>query len=191
MAPSLLVTTLEAEPARTRRRIELVRSVARYAGATGLVVGVWAGALAVSQHVAPDPALRDAALFLHLASLVAGMGAVLTLDWFALRWLLGHHELGDVMRLSGGVHTLVWIGLAGLTVSGAFLEPDLSGQWTRIKLAAVLVVALNGLHAHALQHTLERAERVTALLVLRAGLVAGLSQAGWWTAVVIGYLNSR
>ena len=24
-----------------------------------------------------------------------------------------------------------------------------------------------------------------------AGLVAGLSQVGWWTAVVIGYLNSR
>lgn len=85
----------------------------------GRVVGV----LWVSQHAARDPALPDCTLFVHLASLVAGMGAVLTLDWLGVRWLPGRGTLWDTLRAAGSCHTLIWLGLAGLMVSGAFPSP--------------------------------------------------------------------
>lgn len=173
------------------RRIEALRMLAGYGGAAlgvtvGLVAAIW-----VTLHVSPDPILRDGALFIHLVSVVVGMGAVLTLDWFAAKWMLGHHEKADLLRLVGGAHTLIWIGLAGLTLSGMFLEPDLTSRMTQVKLVAVLAVALNGLHAHRLQHALESAENMSWLLMARAGLVATISQVGWWTAVLVGHLNTR
>jgi hypothetical protein len=79
-----------------------------------------------------------------MASLIAGLGAVLTVDFFALQWLLGRRTLRDVVAVSGGVPLLIWGGLLGLMASGAFLSPDLSSGLTRAKLALVLVVALNG-----------------------------------------------
>jgi hypothetical protein len=90
----------------------------------GITAG-WAGAIWISQHIEPDPLLNELALFVHLAALVAGMGAELTLDWFGLRWLLGHHDRADVMRLAGGSQTLIWAGLAALTFSG--MDPVVVG----------------------------------------------------------------
>lgn len=172
-------------------RVERLRTSALYVAAASAVVGGWAAAIWLSQHIEPDPLLHEIALFVHLAALVAGMGAVLSLDWFGARWLLGHHEREDVMRLAGGSHALIWGGLVGLTVSGVFLTPNLSAPMTLYKLGAVLIVALNGVHAHLLQRQLEAATAMTPRLLLRAGMVASVSQLGWWSAFVIGFINAR
>jgi FtsH-binding integral membrane protein len=183
---------LLASPSITAQsRIELARTIARYGGTAAAVTAAWAAAIWTTQHVTSDPLLRDCALFVHLASLTVGMGAVLTLDWFAARWLLGHHDRADLLRLVGGTHTLIWAGFSGLTLSGVFLAPDLSNGWTQVKLLTVLVVALNGLHAHHLQRQLETTATLGWLLMARAGAVATISQVGWWTAVVVGFLNAR
>lgn len=154
------------------------------------ICSVWSGALWVAVHLEPSPFLHRAALFVHLASLVVGFGAVLTLDWFGTLWLLGRRTLPEVLRTAAGVHPMIWLGLLGLTTSGMLLSPTLHGL-TGVKLVVVLGVALNGLNAHHLQGRLEE----TALpmgrpLLVRAGLTAAASQTGWWIACLIGFLNA-
>ncbi|MGH3367062.1 MAG: hypothetical protein ACRDOY_07655 [Nocardioidaceae bacterium] len=163
--------------------------------ATGLAVlatGGWLATVWVSAHVHPDPTLTRVALFVHLASLVAGLGAVLTVDYFAIRWLLGRCTLRQVVTVGGGASALVWIGLTGLLVSGALLTPDLSSRLTQVKLALVLLVALNGAYAGVVQHRLTAAgAHAPRSVMLQAGATAAISQAGWWGAAVVGFLNSQ
>ncbi|WP_206279879.1 hypothetical protein [Streptomyces luteoverticillatus] len=170
------------------------------AAATG-VCAVWAAAVWTVVHLRADPLLHDVALFVHLACLIVGFGAVLTVDWLGLLWLLGRRPLAEVLRAADAVHPPIWLGLAGLVGSGMLLHPDPGALLTRVKLGLVLVVALNGLHAWTLQ------PRLTALsagagsgalaTVSRRALVARraagvlVSQLGWWGATVIGFLNSR
>jgi hypothetical protein len=152
----------------------------------------WSAALWVSAHVQVDPTLYRAALFTHLASLVAGLGAALTVDYFALLWLLGRRSLREVLTVSGGTSLLVWSGLAGLVASGALLSPDLGSGLTRLKLALVLVVALNGAFATVVQHRLEAAGYRASRRLLAQGVgTAMVSQVGWWGAALVGFLNSQ
>lgn len=171
--------------------IRQLRSLAPYAAAAGALTLAWALSLAVSAHVTVDPALHEWALFLHLTAIIVGMGAVLTLDWLAVRWLLGHLSLRDLLATAAECHLVIWTGWVVLVLSGALLSPDLSSPLTRAKVAAVLVAGLNGLAAHAMQRHLERRSTVGLRLLVLAGTVASISQAGWWTAVVVGFLNAR
>lgn len=167
----------------------LIPRSALYAVAAATVCVLWVAAIWTAGHLHTDPVLHQVALFAHLAFLLVGFGAVLTLDWFGALWLLGKRSLGEVLRMSAGAHLMIWLGLAGLTASGILLSPQLH-QLTWIKLAAVLLVALNGLNAHQLQASLKaHLAGPSRRLILRAALTGGLSQAGWWTACVIGYLN--
>jgi hypothetical protein len=161
-------------------------------GTGGLTCAVWAAAVWTSAHVHADHTLHKAALFVHLACLVLGFGAVLALDWWGLHWLLGRRTLADVVRLAEGLHLLIWVGLAGLTLSGMLLNPDLSSPLTRIKLGLVLLIALNGLQAHALQWRLDAnlENPPNRRLLVRSAASAGISQACWWGCMVIGFLNS-
>jgi hypothetical protein len=163
---------------------------ARWAVA-GLVCVGWSTAVWTAGHVTTDPVLRMAALFVHLASLVAGFGAVLVLDWWGLQWLLGRRAFPEVASLSRGTHQLVWIGLAGLVLSGVLLSPELGTPLTQLKLVLVLLVALNGVQAHALQRRLESLRELPRRTLLRCVLTAGVSQGGWWGCVLIGFVNSR
>ena len=159
----------------------------------GAVCGLWAGAVWVSEHVRPDPALHEVALFLHLAALVAGFGAVLVVDWIGVLWLLGRRTFADVTRTAGAVHVLIWASIAALTASGALLAPDMTSALTRVKLALVLVIALNGLHAHALQPRLAAygSARPPHALLARSAATALVSQACWWAAMAIGFHNHQ
>ncbi|WP_051090488.1 hypothetical protein [Micromonospora sp. CNB394] len=65
-------------------------------------------------------------------------------EWFSLRWLLRREPLDAVLNAARGTHPLIWLGLAGLVVSGAALGPDTSSALVRVKLLAVLVVGVNG-----------------------------------------------
>jgi len=92
--------------------------------------------------------------------------------------------------MAAGVHLMIWTGLAGLTIAGMFLSPPLH-QLAWVKLGVVLVVALNGLNAHHLQGQLEETgPRTGRRLLIRAALTRSISQTGWWTACVIGFLNA-
>ncbi|MFG3054682.1 hypothetical protein ACGFZP_27515 [Kitasatospora sp. NPDC048239] len=155
--------------------------------------GLWAGCTWAAGHLHADPALHTVALFVHLASLVVGFGAVLAIDYLGLLWLLGKRTLRNVLDLTAPLNVPVWGGLAGLTFSGILLEPNLDSGLTRLKLVLVLLIALNGVHATALHPRLESygALRPPTHLMARAAGSAGLSQLGWWGAVVIGFYNTR
>jgi hypothetical protein len=157
------------------------------------LVAAWATMFLTVPYVRVDADLRQVALFAHLAALVLGFGAVLTLDWFGLMWMLRRQTLTTLVRVAQVVHTPIWLGLAGLTLSGVLLAPNTSAPLTVVKLLAVLVVALNGLVAAKVQERLLALDGGTPSrrLLLTSVLVAGISQAGWWTATLVGFLNAQ
>jgi hypothetical protein len=174
-----------------RRRSRRLRTLA-YAG----VAVAWALTVWVSTVLSPPEWLRTPVLFLHLASLVVGLGAVLMIEWHGLLWATGWSTAKEVRQADRTLILPVWAGLAGLFASGALLQPDLGEPLTVVKLVAVLVLSLNGvaltrwtsdlarMPAKARFATLPRATRTA---YLASGVV---SQLAWWTAVLIGMLNS-
>jgi hypothetical protein len=158
-----------------------------------LVLVAWTTVVLAAPHVRTGASLHQLALFAHLAALVLGFGAVLTLDWFGLLWMLGRQDLVTLVRVAQVAHTPIWIGLGGLTLSGALLSPNTSAPLTIVKLLAVLAVAINGLGAGRVQERLLALEGRTPSrrLMVVAILTATVSQAGWWTATLVGFLNAQ
>jgi len=154
---------------------------------------LWLASVELAQAARPSAELHTVALFVHLAALVAGFGAVLVIDWIGLLWALGRRTFFDVTHTADAVHVVIWGSLLALVASGIFLEPDTATVLTRIKLALVLVIALNGLHAHALQPQLvpHRDTPPSPGLLARAGVTAALSQLCWWAAMIIGFCNTQ
>jgi hypothetical protein len=182
----------EVSPAATeqlRDPLPFWAMVALGLGATAMLSAVvWA-----TSHLHPDNALRTAALFVHLAALVVGFGAVLVVDWVALLWLLGRRSLGNLTTLASAAHVPIWLGLVALVLSGALCRPDLSLPLTWVKLGLVLLVTLNGLHVYAIGERLTRlGDRPVPRHMLRwAGTAAVVSQVGWWGAMLIGFINAQ
>jgi len=148
----------------------------------------------ISLHLHADPALHTAALFVHLASLVLGFGAVLVADYCGLLWITGRCTLNDALGSTARLHVPIWTGLAGLVVSGVMLHPDLTSALTRTKLALVLILTLNGLQAGLLnRRTTRRASSapLTPRLLAWGATTALVSQICWWDAAVIGFRNSQ
>jgi hypothetical protein len=160
------------------------------------VAAVWWLVVLVAQQVSASPTVRLLALFVHLTSLVVGFGAVLTIDAYALLWLLGRRPVDEVARAASSVDLLVWLGLTGLVLSGVFLGPDTANPFTQTKLLLVLALGLNGVNLHALSRHTRALAATTAFraaprrYLLWAGASTAVSQVGWWGAVVIGFLNS-
>lgn len=180
-----MTSALDARPAAAPPLPSWVPYVVAGLALTGLGgASVWTAA-----HIAPDQTLHEAALFAHLACLVVGFGAVLTVDWVALRWMAGRSELVDVLRQAGNVHVPIWAGFGGLVLSGVLLEPDLTGPITQAKLGLVLLIGWNGLLAMWLHARLSEDPRRFRLSL--CAITASLSQLGWWGAMAIGFLNAR
>lgn len=157
------------------------------AGATVLAL---IGVALLSQQIHPGPVVRSVAQFAHLACVVVGLGSVLAVDWFGLRWRLGHVALQTVVATAGTLAVPIWLGLGGLLASGMLLEPDLSTPMTRVKVLLVAVTGVVGVLALAICRRLSVPGRVPSRRLLRAGvIVAATSQAAWWSAAVIGFLN--
>ncbi|MEU6756575.1 hypothetical protein [Streptomyces sp. NPDC046685] len=154
---------------------------------------VLAGACWLSGHVHADTTLQTVARFFHVAALVVGLGAVLAVDWFAVLWLLGRRRLSDITSTACALQIPIWFGLAGLTVTGLFLRPDLNSPLTLVKLGLVLAVTVNGLYAHWIGQRLDRYRDtpVPRALLVQSGVAAAVSQCGWWGATFIGFLNSQ
>lgn len=170
----------------TRPRWTWPTWVAVVAGATA----GWGATVWLAMHVMPDMTLHHVALFAHLAALVAGFGGVLATDFQAAMWVLGRRALPDVIRFGGATHTLIWVGLTGLLLSGILLEPDFGAVRTWVKMGLVLLVILNGLAVLALQRRLHPAARPPRRLLAGAAALALVSQVGWWGATGIGFANA-
>jgi hypothetical protein len=155
-----------------------------------LMTLVWAGLIWAAPHLHADPDLHAVARFAHLAGLILGFGAVLAVDWQGLRWLLGRGSLTEVFRAAHNLALPIWTGLAALTLSGLVLHPDLATWPTRIKIGVVLVVGLNGLYADLLGRRVTDGP-VPRPVLLRAAICVAISQTGWWTATVIGFVNAH
>lgn len=152
-----------------------------------LAAGLWC-----SLHVQTDETLHSAALFVHLASLVLGFGAVLSADYHGLLWATGRCTLAEAVGATARLHVPIWAGLGGLVVSGMMLHPDIHAPLTLTKLGLVAVLTVNGLQAGLLGRRLgEAVAPVGRRLLLWGGVTALVSQVCWWGAVVIGFLNTN
>jgi hypothetical protein len=173
----------------------LPRSAARVA-AVGAVALAWGAAVTAGSHLRPGAYVHHGALFVHLVSLVAGLGAVIVLDVYGAGSMFGRRSPVTVARLAGSLEPLIWGGLAGLAISGALLAPNLQSPLTWVKLAAVLAAGLNGVNAHGLGQAVEALPDGTSLRELPKRLLwrllgtAAVSQAAWWIAVLIGFWNN-
>ncbi|MFG2292447.1 hypothetical protein [Streptomyces sp. NPDC048603] len=147
-------------------------------------------------HLHADATLQTVARFLHVAALIVGFGAVLAVDWIAVLWLAGRRRLTHILDASNALATPIWVGLAGLTVTGTLLRPDLDNPLTLVKLGLVLAVTLNGLYAHGLGQRLtpyrnKGLPAVPRRLLVQSGIAATVSQVGWWGSALIGFINSQ
>jgi hypothetical protein len=179
--------TLKAKQRRGQRR----RAAAYVVVAAGWAVSIW-----ISTLLAPPEWLHDIALFVHLASLIVGLGAVLMVEWYGLLWATGWRSVRDLRQVDRTLRLPIWAGLIGLLASGMFLQPQLDSTPTVVKLVAVLVVALNGVALTRWTAYFSRLPpRMPFRMLPRKARIrflasAIVSQAAWWTAVVIGMLNS-
>lgn len=152
--------------------------------------------LALGSALRPPEVVHYGALFVHLGSVIVGLGAAVLLELFGVFWVRGQSTLGDLRRIERVVTGLAWVGIAGLLASGAFLAPNLADPLTALKMAAVLLVAMNGVAMTKLTDELARLpagirfSRLPGRLRLWCVWSALVSQVGWWTAVIIGMLNT-
>lgn len=182
-----MTMTMKEKQARRRRR----RMVAYALVAAAWALAAWAGTV-----LAPPDWLHGVALFAHLASLVVGLGAVLMIEWHALLWATGWSNVRELRQADRTMILPVWVGLGGLLVSGALLEPDPAQPATLVKLGAVLVLSLNGVALTKWTSDLARLPPTARFHSLPSGVRVGfvtsavISQLAWWTAVIIGLMNS-
>ncbi|WP_156969828.1 hypothetical protein [Knoellia subterranea] len=162
-----------------------------------LVTILWMLVLALSPVLRLDGVGHDVALAAHLLGMVVGFGAVLLVDWHGLVWLSGLRTFRDSLRVGEAAHPLVWMGLLLILVSGAFLGPDLGQPTTWIKQVAVLALVNNGVAVRRLGARLSLLKpRIHSLAELperhRVAMIVSLtvSQIGWWTAAIVGYLET-
>jgi hypothetical protein len=174
-----------------RRAARHGRALAYWGVMLALALSLWLGGMLV-----PPPWIHISMLFVHLASIIVGLGAAVFLEYNGFLWTVGRHSLGDVRHAEHSVSALAWIGILGLFASGAFLQPNLSDPLTVVKMTAVLVVAMNGVAMTRLTGELARLpSHIPFRSVPRRVQVwcvwsAVVSQVGWWTAVIIGMLNT-
>ena len=181
-----------------RRHRESERSTRRLVVALSAAAAVaWLLSVTLSAAVHVDTLVHNFAVVLHVLSLVVAFGAIILVDWHGLLWLVGRRDLSEILRLDGAATPLIWGGLAGMLATGVFLNPHLSNPMTDVKLAAVLVLSLNGIMLIPLMRRLARLPSDASFEDLTVGqrthlvLCMVISQACWWTAIIIGFINAE
>lgn len=135
-------------------------------------------------------------LFVHLVSLIVGFGSVMVIDIFGLLWLLKKVKLSFVNQVANTTQVLIWIGWSGLVLTGIpliLIKGNISGLAT-VKIFAVIVLGLNGIFLHIIKKSMVGIvddTEIPSLFKFRITLATIVSQLGWWTAIVIGFLNNK
>lgn len=183
---------------RTLRRRESERSTRGLVAVLSIAAAVaWLLSLLLASVIHVEGHVHTFALVAHIVTMVVAFGAILLVDWHGFLWLIGRRELAETIRLDGAATPLIWGGVAGLLATGSFLGPDLASPMTIIKLVAVLVLILNGIMLIPLMRRLVRMPPQASFGDLTPGqrfhmlACLSLSQLCWWTAMVIGFINSE
>jgi hypothetical protein len=189
--PAFTPVTMTPKAKQRKRQRQRQRAVAYVVVTLG-----WAAAIWVSTLLSPPEWLHQVALFVHLASVIVGLGAVLMVEWYGLLWATEWRTVRDLRQIDITLKPPIWAGIIGLLASGALLEPNLEAPLTLVKLGAVLVLSLNGVALTRWTTTLARFPRKVRFGTLprkarfRFVSSAIISQIAWWTAVLIGMINS-
>jgi hypothetical protein len=164
--------------------------------ATGAVIA-WTMSLVLATTLRVEGPVHTVALIAHILAMVVAFGSILTLDWHGFLWLLGRRQLAETIRLDGAATPLIWGGMAGMLLTGIFLNPNTGNPLTIIKLVAVLVLMVNGIALIPLMRRLVEISPTASFGQLTPGqrfhLLAclSLSQLCWWTAIVVGFINAE
>ncbi|MBO1269795.1 hypothetical protein [Arthrobacter cavernae] len=156
----------------------------------------WGLSVAAGYTFTFDQGIHRLALSAHVLAMVLAFGSVIVVDWVGFLWLIGRRGLHDTSRLESAASPLIWIGLAGLLLTGAFIHPDITSTATQVKMCCVLGLMLNAISLIPVMRGLHALpsgtmfKEVAANLRARLLLALVLSQAFWWTAIVIGFANS-
>lgn len=157
----------------------------------------WTLAVLLGASVTVEGPVRVLAMTTHIIAMVLAFGAILLVDWHGFLWLIGRRELSETIRLDDAASPLIWIGILGMLFSGAFLSPNLANPLTVVKLVAVLILMLNGIMLIPLMRRLLVMPPTTTFRALTSGQrfhmlsCLTVSQACWWTAIVIGFINAE
>lgn len=133
-------------------------------------------------------------LFLHLSSLILGFGSVLVTDLYGALWIRDRVRFRELVRVSGVTGNFVWIGWAGMVITGIpliLLKGEVD-ELMILKFVAVGLIGLNGIPLHLLQAKMkafETGDDVPGIFMFRLGLSLFVSQLGWWSAILIGFLH--
>lgn len=156
----------------------------------------WVLSVSIGAALQVAPGVAKIALIAHTISLVAAFGAVLLVDWVGFLWLISRRKLVETSRIESAAMPIIWGGLAGLLVTGALINPAMENPLTIIKVSAVLVLMLNGILLIPCMRRLNSMPPETRFGDVPTGMRAHLllcltiSQTCWWTAMVVGFINS-
>lgn len=139
--------------------------------------------------------MYKALLFIHLFSLVIAYGSVIFVDFYGLFWVLGKKTKTQMLEVSKTAQILIWIGLAGLLLSGKFLHPNFTKPLTQLKMLLVLIIICNGVNLHFVQKAtkskkLENFWQLPKKLIAWSIVSISLSQLAWLGACIIGFINT-
>ncbi|MFE7699564.1 hypothetical protein ACFU0W_12500 [Microbacterium keratanolyticum] len=162
----------------------------------GIAVTIlWATSVIIG-GILPAGELRWIWLVGHLAALVVGLGAAVMIEYAGFLWTIGRGTLHEVGATEERLAPLAWLGFGGMLLTGMFLSPDVSNPLTALKMIVVLAIGLNAVATarltvvlHGLPDDLpfRRAPWRLRSWSLATGLV---SQLAWWSAVLLGTLNT-
>lgn len=133
-------------------------------------------------------------LFVHLAGLVLGFGSVLVTDLYGTLWLAGRQPYQQVVAVSAVTEKFVWIGWSTMVTAGIPLIV-IKGYIDNLMWIKLFFVALIGVNGLVLRRVQRRAEdfvdrdTLPARFLVWSALSLGVSQIGWWGAVLIGFLH--
>lgn len=135
-------------------------------------------------------------LFVHLASLVLALGAVLVIDVFGLLWLFRKRDLAEIFRVAAVTQALIWAGWALLVATGVplLVMKGLVDDLVKLKIFLVALAGLNGLFLDRIKAEGRRVPDMTrppARLLFRIGLGTAVSQLSWWGAMLIGFYHGN
>lgn len=136
-------------------------------------------------------------VMLHALSFVLGFGAVLSVMFCGLRVTLGKLTFSEAARTAVTVDPGIWLGFTLMTITGAFLNPDLQSPWVRVKLTLSFLACVNGILALPSMKALLTLPANGGLEIvprpLRVQLLVqtSISQLTWWAMILISYLALR
>jgi len=133
-------------------------------------------------------------LFVHLSSLILGFGAVMVTDLYGLLWIRDRIRFPQLVKVSGETERFIWAGWAGMVAAGIplLLLKGVVDDLMIVKLFFVALIGVNGLALHWLHKQVEHyrdGDDIPRLLMFRLVLSLAVSQFGWWSAMVIGFLH--